>query len=300
MEANISVTSTTCSAGGYCGWFAVAFERHSTLSCSYEDDAFLVWVGPLQDSTGTAQGTARFSPFFPRQEKLCVFIYNGDGGPHSAGEQAFALPTGYGRQRSSGYNCDSFAYQRRAQYYLLLYPDDPSGLDGDNDGSACEYNDCPCGADTIPPEPSSSPTPPIGGGGAIAALKRFDVEYFRCTRKIGLELDLSWNGSAEWRLDFMKTRQGSPVASKVGNSPPGGFYRSFGRPSTLKVDNRYFARMTIESGGQTQQSGLQRLRIRSCGNGEAQARRIDQTERAQLRLGRALRGQAMSQSKSKR
>jgi len=41
---------------------------------------------------------------------------------------------------SSGYNCDDFplADGTTAQEYLNLYPSDPSGLDGNNDGFACE------------------------------------------------------------------------------------------------------------------------------------------------------------------
>ncbi len=42
--------------------------------------------------------------------------------------------------RSDIYNCDDFPLPdgTTAQQYLALYPDDPSGLDGNNDGQACE------------------------------------------------------------------------------------------------------------------------------------------------------------------
>jgi hypothetical protein len=42
--------------------------------------------------------------------------------------------------RSDAYNCDDFplADGTTAQRYLDLYPDDPSGLDSDGDGVACE------------------------------------------------------------------------------------------------------------------------------------------------------------------
>lgn len=36
------------------------------------------------------------------------------------------------------YNCDSFPNQAAAQDYLNRYPNDPSNLDGDGDGIACE------------------------------------------------------------------------------------------------------------------------------------------------------------------
>lgn len=47
-------------------------------------------------------------------------------------------PSGPGR--SSGYNCDDFPLSdgTSAQQYLNRYPDDPSGLDRDGDGVACE------------------------------------------------------------------------------------------------------------------------------------------------------------------
>jgi Ca2+-binding RTX toxin-like protein len=56
-----------------------------------------------------------------------------------------APPTGGGSRggvpgASSGYDCDDFplADGTTAQEYLNLYPSDPSGLDGDGDGVACE------------------------------------------------------------------------------------------------------------------------------------------------------------------
>lgn len=51
--------------------------------------------------------------------------------------------TGGGSSRpapSDAYNCDDFPLSdgTTAQQYLALYPSDPSGLDGNNDGVACE------------------------------------------------------------------------------------------------------------------------------------------------------------------
>lgn len=50
------------------------------------------------------------------------------------------------------YNCSDFATQAEAEEHLL--PGDPYGLDGDNDGIACEELPCPC-----------SSTPGSGGSG---------------------------------------------------------------------------------------------------------------------------------------
>lgn len=163
ITVSADITSTTCSSSGYCGWFAFAVERHSSLPCRV-DDGFLINVGHLTETSGSAHEEWTFEPFFPRSDKVCVLISNG-AGAHPVGEALVTLPAGYGRQRTSAHNCSFFANQERAQYYLELYPDDPSGLDGDGDGVACESNRCPCGAEPIPAEPPPPPPPPIVSSG---------------------------------------------------------------------------------------------------------------------------------------
>lgn len=166
LRADINVESSPCPPSAFCGWLGYGVERHSSLPCA-PDDAFLIGVIPFHESAGSGHYEWTFQPFFPRQERVCIYLDNSQG-VRVIAEQLVTLPAGYGRQRSSGYNCSSFAFQRRAQYYLLLYPSDPSGLDGDNDGVACEANKCPCGAEAIPPEPEPAlpvitiPPPPSG------------------------------------------------------------------------------------------------------------------------------------------
>lgn len=178
MKVVAEVTSTSCSPYGYCGWFAFAVERHSSLPCR-EDDGFLINVGTLAESSGTVREEWTYEPFFPRVDKICVFVSNA-AGVHPVGEAIVSLPAGYGRQRSSAHNCSYFSSQERAQYYLELYPDDPSGLDGDNDGAACEANPCPCGAEPIPPEPSPAPLSvlavPVTGGADVCAEGHRNLE----------------------------------------------------------------------------------------------------------------------------
>src|SRR5262249_41615346 len=103
MQVVADITSTTCSTYGYCGWFAFAVERHSSLPCR-EDDAFLTHVGSLSELSGTSREEWTYEPFFPRLDKICVLVSNG-AGVHSVGEAVISLPAGYGRQRSSAYNC---------------------------------------------------------------------------------------------------------------------------------------------------------------------------------------------------
>jgi Excalibur calcium-binding domain len=92
------------------------------------------------------------------------------------------------------YDCEDFASQEEAQEYLL--PGDPYGLDGDNDGVACE--DLPSsggggGGGSVPSEPP--PPPELSKGAARSAAKhaarifvvrsdRLDSAAFRgCHRK---------------------------------------------------------------------------------------------------------------------
>jgi hypothetical protein len=159
MTATVTATSTSCSSFGYCGWFTSVVERHSSLPCK-DDDTFLREVQPLQENAGTLTSSFTFRPFFPRATKLCVIMQN-NAGTASVGEAVITLPTGYGYQRSTAYNCSNFSSQAAAEYYLELYPGDPSRLDADHDGSACEDNKCPCGAESIPPEPEIPTTPVV-------------------------------------------------------------------------------------------------------------------------------------------
>jgi hypothetical protein len=85
-----------------------------------------------------------------------VFVTNADGSSQLVGQTLAALPANYGMQRSTSYDCPDFPSQSAAQYYVELYPGDPSRLDGDHDGAACEDNPSPYGAEVVPPEP----TPP--------------------------------------------------------------------------------------------------------------------------------------------
>jgi uncharacterized membrane protein YgcG len=56
------------------------------------------------------------------------------GGSSVAGGSSDYLPPPH------DYDCSAFPTQRAAQRYFNAYPGDPSNLDGDNDGRACEDN----------------------------------------------------------------------------------------------------------------------------------------------------------------
>jgi hypothetical protein len=190
LKATVDVNPT--SADKYGTWFVYGVERHSSLPCAV-DDAFLIGLGPggLYSPQGPNRQEWTFHPFFPRSERVCVYLTDDDGSGLAA-ETVAAVPDGYGKLSSSGYNCSSFANQRRAQYYLFLYPSDPSNLDGDNDGAACEANPCPCGAEAIPAEP---PPPPLSLTGSSSVCP----EGHR-------ELERAWLRVEKARRQFKKSR----------------------------------------------------------------------------------------------
>jgi hypothetical protein len=164
MHVSATISSSTCSTSGYCGWFAYAYERHSSLPCSY-DQVFPRWVGTLHDTSGSETVEFTFTPFFPRNTKLCIDINNGNGA-HVAGEQTISLPDGYGVQGwKYDYDCPDFGSQSSAQYFYEMFPGDPSALDADHDGVACSDNNQPYGAEPVPAEPRpaapvfTTPTP---------------------------------------------------------------------------------------------------------------------------------------------
>ncbi len=63
---------------------------------------------------------------------------------------------------AAGKNCSDFPSQAAAQAWLHAYAGDPDGLDGDDDGIACEALPCPCAGAGAPatPEPPKAPAAP--------------------------------------------------------------------------------------------------------------------------------------------
>jgi hypothetical protein len=150
--------SSTSSELGFGSWFAYVAEDHSSRACSPTWANYLRDVVPFQANPGTVTRTATFRPFFPRQIKICIYLSN-PAGERAVAEHVATIPAGYGVQRSSGYNCDDFS-RYSAQDYFWLYPGDPSGLDADNDGAACEANSGSAPGPAIPSEPAPPPPPP--------------------------------------------------------------------------------------------------------------------------------------------
>jgi hypothetical protein len=135
-------------------WYAYMAEEHASRPCNPAWANYLRHVVPFHEESGSVTSTVTFRPFFPRQIKLCVYL-NNTAGHRAVLEQVFSIPAGYGVQRSSGYNCSHFS-RYSAQDYYWLYPGDPSGLDADRDGAACEENTGAQPGPQIPAEPQPS------------------------------------------------------------------------------------------------------------------------------------------------
>lgn len=151
MTVKAEATRSACGEG-LCAWYAAVTERHSTLPCA-NDLVFRAATVGFATEAGTVRETFSFRPFFPRQAKLCLYVLPLVGKAELVAETTYKLPDGYGRSRSADNSCAKFSSQAAAQYYLYLYPEDPSGLDPDRNGTVCEENLCPCDAEPIPPEP---------------------------------------------------------------------------------------------------------------------------------------------------
>jgi len=206
IEATVQ-SSVSCPTS--CSWFGHAVERHSSLPCS-DDTTFIRWVGTFHEQPGSADESFVFRPFFPRYTKLCVFLH-GSSGSVTTAETTVALPTGYGMQRSSAYNCSNFGRQAAAEYYLYLYPSDPSNLDGDNDGVACESLPCPCGAERIPPEPEPAPPAPVSlpPSKGRAFLPFISTDMFTCNR---LTVEAGRSG---WVVTSIGGPEGLPFTGRI-------------------------------------------------------------------------------------
>jgi Excalibur calcium-binding domain len=105
----------------------------------------------LSDLMTSRQVTATFFPAVRGNNRLCAYVERMDfvtGYSYPAAAAAVA----YSRGPRPGdiYNCADFPSQEAAQAYLKEWPSDPSNLDGDNDGVACEDN--PSGI-YVPPDP---------------------------------------------------------------------------------------------------------------------------------------------------
>lgn len=114
---------------------------------------------PLSSLGGSATRTIAFPPRAAEGDvQLCAQIEDWETGPGGQTIAAFdtAVTRTQGAIPGDIYNCRDFGYQEDAQAYLRKWPTDPSNLDGDNDGLACE--DLPHRPLPVSPPPSAPPS----------------------------------------------------------------------------------------------------------------------------------------------
>jgi hypothetical protein len=107
----------------------------------------------LSGSGGSKTETLTFLPQgAERDVQLCAQIENWDS---VTGKTVVAFDTAIlhtqGEPPGNIYDCANFTYQDEAQAYLEKWPTDPSQLDGDDDGIACEV---------LPRRGAAAPSPP--------------------------------------------------------------------------------------------------------------------------------------------
>jgi len=160
MSATLNYSWESCS-GSCFGHFLHAYLTTPGSTCVQGGEP-LVKFEELSSSGGAATQAITFLPRGSEGEvQLCAQVEDWELGP--AGQSIAAVDSAIthtqGEIPGNIYNCSHFAYQDEAEEYLHKWPSDPSRLDGDHDGVACE--ELPRRLPPSPPPQSVSvPVPP--------------------------------------------------------------------------------------------------------------------------------------------
>lgn len=158
MTASLNYSWDGCS-GSCFGEYLHAYLTTPGSACMRGGEPMVAFE-PLSASGGTGARTITFSPRGPERDvQLCAQVehWNLVSGQVIVAADTAVIHT-QGEIPGDIYNCRNFAYQDEAQAYLQKWPTDPSNLDGDNDGVACEElprRPLPVAA---PPPPAPVPT----------------------------------------------------------------------------------------------------------------------------------------------
>lgn len=158
MSATLSYSWDSCGSDCF-GEFLHAYLTTPGSACVQGGEP-LVAFESLASAGGSAARTITFLPRGPERDvQLCAQVERWELGP--AGQLVVAVDTAIthtqGEIPGDIYNCRNFTYQDDAQDYLRKWPTDPSNLDGDNDGIACE--ELPRRPLPIAPIPQPPPAP---------------------------------------------------------------------------------------------------------------------------------------------
>jgi hypothetical protein len=157
MTATVDYSWDSCS-GSCSGEYLRAYLTTPGSSCVQGGEPSVAFES-LPSTAGSGARSITFLPRGPEGEvQLCAQIERWDLVP---GKSLVAADTAVahtqGEIPGNIYDCRNFAYQDDAQAYLEKWPTDPSKLDGDNDGVACE--ELPRRPLTVAPAPPAPPAP---------------------------------------------------------------------------------------------------------------------------------------------
>jgi endonuclease YncB( thermonuclease family) len=137
---------------------------------------------------------------------------------------ALVVPSWAQATHAGDLDCSDFANQAAAQQHLAEHPGDPDGLDGDNDGVACEALPCPCAASAppvpppvpvVPPPPPAAPPPAPAGPSDAPTTQTFSARVVRVVDGDTLKVKLAASTTLTVRLigiDAPETHKpGTPV-----------------------------------------------------------------------------------------
>lgn len=159
MDASLTYSWDSCS-GDCFGEYLYAYVTIPGSPC-VPGGATMVAFEPLAGTGGTGSRALTFRAQGPEGEvQLCAQIEEwGLTAGKSNLAAAAAVAHTQGEIPGDIYNCSHFSYQEEAEEYLHKWPTDPSRLDGDHDGIACEELPHRPLALPAPVTPAPVPTP---------------------------------------------------------------------------------------------------------------------------------------------
>lgn len=101
---------------------------------------------PVGTATVSSSGTFSKAITIPSNASITTYTVYAAGSSGQVGSVKFTVlapppvPIDWWSAPPVDYNCTDFSTQSEAQRYFNMYPGDPSGLDSDDDGIACESN----------------------------------------------------------------------------------------------------------------------------------------------------------------
>lgn len=98
-----------------------------------------------------------------------------------------------------------------------------------------------------------------------AKIKKVQFDFFSCTNRVLLDVDITKGAPAKWRFDFLKGRHGRSAFHYQGRAEDGlGPFKSGRLPSQLKIGKTYFTQFSMVTAGVKVESKPKRLVVEDC------------------------------------